>query len=212
MEVTPKNDASKSAYRSPSSPWESRNETPHQKLSDSLKARLKRTRRAFTSPFSVAKRLCVDVEDGQRIPSDSRTTDDDDDDDKNPPLISLPADVNAQEAGPGSEKFSGTVPGPAHTHGENVAQRRERLSREVKDKTETLRRLRMVKMYRIKNDLAQLQTLIDKWRRCAQNALYELQSEVPVLGRKASLSELVDLFGLDEKILHFDRTEDDFAS
>ncbi|XP_061644994.1 swi5-dependent recombination DNA repair protein 1 homolog isoform X2 [Phyllopteryx taeniolatus] len=182
MEVTPKNDTSKSAYRSPSSPWESRNETPHQKLSASLKARLKRTRRAFTSPFPVAKRLCVDVEDGQ------------------------------PEARPGSEMFSGMIPGPAHTHAENLAQRRERLGRQVKDKTETLRRLRMVKMYRCKNDLTQLQTLIDKWRSCAQNALYELQSDVPVEGRKASLSELIDLFGLDEKILHFDRTEDDFAS
>ncbi|XP_061545405.1 swi5-dependent recombination DNA repair protein 1 homolog [Phycodurus eques] len=209
MEVTPKNNTSKSAYRSPSSPWESRNETPHQKLSASLKARLKRTRRAFTSPFPVAKRLCVDVEDGQPVPLDSRTTDDDN---KNPPLISPSADVNVQEARPGSEMFSGMIPGPAHAHAENLAQRRERLGRQVKDKTETLRRLRMVKMYRSKNDLAQLQTLIDKWRSCAQNALYELQSDVPVEGRKASLSELIDLFGLDEKILHFDRTQDDFAS
>lgn len=62
------------------------------------------------------------------------------------------------------------------------------------------------------NDLTQLQTLVDKWRSCAQAALYELQSEVSIEGRKASLSELIDLFGLEDGILHFDRTEEDFTT
>ncbi|KAM9809219.1 swi5-dependent recombination DNA repair protein 1 homolog [Syngnathus typhle] len=205
MEVTPKNVSTKSVYNcSPTSPCGIA-ETPQQKLSTSLKEHLKRTRRSFTSPFSVAKRLCVDDEDDQRIPSCSQTTDDD--------VHKIPPQsANCQEHRPGSEKCSWRIPGPAHSHPEDFAQRRQRLGREVKDKTETLRRLRMVKMYRSKNELAQLQSLIDKWRSCVQNALYELQSDVPVEGRKASLSELIDLFGLDEKILHFDRTEEDFAS
>lgn len=58
----------------------------------------------------------------------------------------------------------------------------------------------------------QLRILIDKWRSCAQAALCELQSDVSIQGGKASLSELIDLFGLDESILHFDRSEEDFAS
>lgn len=62
------------------------------------------------------------------------------------------------------------------------------------------------------NDLTQLQMLIDKWRSCAQAALYELQSEVSIEGRNASLLEMIDLFGLDDSILHFDRTEEDFKS
>ncbi|XP_019747300.1 swi5-dependent recombination DNA repair protein 1 homolog [Hippocampus comes] len=209
MEATPKNVLSKSVYCSPSSPCGS-SETPQQKLSSSLKVRLKRTRRSFTSPFSVAKRLCVDEEDGQQVPAHSRIAGDDDD--KNPPLISLSVGANYQEATPGSEKFSRRIPGPAHSHLEDLAQRRERLSKEVKVKTETLRRLRMVKMYRSKNNLAQLQILIDKWRSCAQKALRELQSDARVEGREASLSEVIDLFGLDEKMLHFNRTEEDFAS
>ncbi|XP_077439061.1 swi5-dependent recombination DNA repair protein 1 homolog [Vanacampus margaritifer] len=200
MAVTPKN----VSYSSPSSPCGS-NEAPQQKMSASLKARLKKTRHYFTSP--VAKRLRVDDGDGQRLPSHSRTTTDDGDY-KNPPLNSL-SNANSQE---GSEKISGMTPGPAHSRTEDFAQRRERLGREVKDKTETLRRLRMVKMYRSKNDPARLQTLIDKWRSCAQNALYELRLHVPAEARQASLSELIDLFGLDEKILHFDRAEDDFDS
>ncbi|KAJ0067041.1 hypothetical protein NL108_007875, partial [Boleophthalmus pectinirostris] len=62
------------------------------------------------------------------------------------------------------------------------------------------------------NNLTQLQSLIDKWRSCAQAALYELQSEVTQDGKKASLSELIDLFGLEDNILHFDRTEEDFTT
>lgn len=62
------------------------------------------------------------------------------------------------------------------------------------------------------NDLTQLQILIDKWRSCAQAALYELQSEVAIAGRKADLSELIDLFGLDDSILCFDRAEEDFTT
>uniref|UniRef100_A0A8C9ZR42 Swi5-dependent recombination DNA repair protein 1 homolog n=1 Tax=Sander lucioperca TaxID=283035 RepID=A0A8C9ZR42_SANLU len=162
----------------------------NQKLSSSLKERLKRTRRSFTSPFSVAKRLCVDEEeDGQQVSADSRETV------NNPPPIMPNVDVKRNEERSG-----------------NFAQQRYQLRKEVKDKMETLRRLKMVKMYRSKNDLTQLQTLIDKWRSCAQAALYELQSDVPIDGRKASLSALIDLFGLDDGILHFDRTEEDFTT
>ncbi|XP_061824286.1 swi5-dependent recombination DNA repair protein 1 homolog [Nerophis lumbriciformis] len=207
MEVTPKNVTFESVCSSQSvsqtSPHDPA-ETPHQKLSASLKERLKRSRRSFTSPFRVAKRLCVDEEDGQALATDSQTTCNN----TNAPLVSSPADVKAQEARPRGGRFSGMSPGPS----EDLAQQRERLGREVKDKTETLRRLKMVKMYRSKNDLGQLQTLVDKWRSCAQEVLYQLQSDVPVDGRKASLSELIHLFGLDENILHFDRTQDDFLN
>ncbi|CAM9347049.1 unnamed protein product [Lampetra planeri] len=207
MEKTPKPDKVKSVYHSPGDPLQSspRGSKPHQKLSASLKERLKRSRRSFTSPFSVAKRLCVDEEEGRQVPAEPLETL------NNPPLITQCVDVNRNEAGSGSQRFSGTNPGPIRNPSKDLAQR-EQLSREVKDKTEKLRRLKMVKMYRSKNDLRQLQTLIDKWRSCSQAALYELQSEVPIDGRKASMSELIDLFGLDEGILHFDRTEEDFTS
>lgn len=213
MEITPKAAKLKSVYSLPcdsveSSPCEYKEEKHHQKLSSSLKERLKRTRRSFTSPFSVAKRLCVDEEedDGRQVSADSR------DMVNNPPLIVPSVDVNRNEETSGSEKFSGASPKPPHPPSKGFEQQRDQLRKEVKDKAETLRRLKMVKMYRSKNDLTQLQTLIDKWRSCAQAALYELQSDVTVDGRKASLSELIDLFGLDDGILHFDRTEEDFTT
>ncbi|XP_020486531.2 swi5-dependent recombination DNA repair protein 1 homolog [Labrus bergylta] len=211
MEITPKATKIKPVYSSPcdsveSSPSECKQEKHHQKLSSSLKERLKRTRRSFTSPLSVAKRLCVDEqeEDGRQVSADSRKTV------HNSPLIIPHVDVNRNEVRTGSESF-GPSPVPTRPPSQDLAQR-DQLRKEVKDKMETLRRLKMVQMYRSKNDLTQLQTLVDKWRSCAQAALYELQSDVPIDGRKASLSELIDLFGLDGGFLHFDRTEEDFTT
>ncbi|KAG7268496.1 hypothetical protein CRUP_000218 [Coryphaenoides rupestris] len=74
---------------------------------------------------------------------------------------------------------------------------RDRLRRQLRDRAEVLRRLHM--------------TLIDKWRGCAQAALYQLQTELPADGHKASLAQLLDHLGLDHKILHFDHAEDDFT-
>ncbi|XP_068577154.1 swi5-dependent recombination DNA repair protein 1 homolog [Cebidichthys violaceus] len=212
MEVTPKAAKLKPVCYSPrhsaeSSPCEYKEEKHHQQLSSSLKERLKRSRRSFTSPFfSVAKRLCVDdkeEEGGQQVSAETVN---------NPPLIVPDVDVNRNEEKPGSERFSGPIPKPTHPPSKDFTQQRDQLRKEVKDKMETLRRLKMVQMYRNKNDLTQLQTLIDKWRSCAQAALYELQSDVIGEGQKASLSGLIDLFGLEDGILHFDRTEDDFTT
>ncbi|CAN9499721.1 unnamed protein product [Ophioblennius macclurei] len=210
MEITPKSAKCHPTLHSPCSPAES---SPfgdsegkhHPKLSASLKERLKRTRRSFISPLSVAKRLCVDnleeEEDGRQVPADSPRQSA-----NSPPIAVRGVDVNSNE---GSESFAGHMPETTHLTPEEFAQR---LRKEVKDKMETLRRLKMVKMYRSKNDLTQLQTLIEKWRSCAQAALYELQSQVPIDGRKAELSELIDLFNLDDGILHFNRAEEDFAT
>ncbi|XP_030603268.1 swi5-dependent recombination DNA repair protein 1 homolog [Archocentrus centrarchus] len=208
MEITPKAAKLKTDYSSPCSSVESSpceyKEKRQPKLSASLRERLKRSRRSFISPLSVAKRLCVDEEEkkGQQVSADSREPV------NNPPVILGSVDVNRNEERTGSET-SGPGPKPIQCPSGDFAQH---LRKEVKDKTETLRRLKMVKMYRSKNDLTHLQTLIDKWRSCAQAALYELQSEITIDGRKASLSELIDLFSLDDSILHFDRTEEDFTT
>ncbi|XP_031612996.1 swi5-dependent recombination DNA repair protein 1 homolog [Oreochromis aureus] len=208
MDITPKAAKLQREYCSPCSSVESSPcdyKDKHQpKLSASLRERLKRSRRSFISPLSVAKRLCVDDEEnGQQVSADSQQPV------NNPPVILGSVDVNRNEERAGSKTLSGPAPKSTQCPSGDFAQC---LRKEVKDKTETLRRLKMVKMYRSKNDLTHLQTLTDKWRHCAQAALYELQSEVPIDGRKASLSELIDLFNLDDSILHFDRTEEDFTT
>lgn len=210
MEITPKTATKfRSVYSTPEedksgdvSPCVS-NEKSHQKLSASLRERLKRSRRSFTSPFSVAKRLCVDdEEDGaQQVTAAAEKTV------NNPPEIGHSVDLNSNVR---RSSYDSCV-APISDQSPDLTQLHQ-LRREVKEKTETLRRLKMVKMYRSKNDLTQLQSLIDKWRSCAQAALYELQSEVTRDGKKASLTELIDLFGLDVNILHFDRSEEDFTT
>ncbi|XP_015247279.1 PREDICTED: swi5-dependent recombination DNA repair protein 1 homolog [Cyprinodon variegatus] len=203
MEITPKADKLPCSLSSPcysveSSPSEFKEYKHRSGLSASLRERLKRTRRSFISPLSVAKRLCVDneeeEEDSKQVSADTSEIHSE--------------DAHRTKTMLGSEGQS-APPQPTQISSEDLALQ---LRKEVKEKTETLRRLKMVKMYRSKNDLMQLQTLIDKWRSCAQAALYELQSEIPIEGRKAELSELVDLFGLDDSILRFDRAEGDFTT
>lgn len=86
----------------------------------------------------MAKRLCVDdlEEDGQQVSAETVN---------NLPVIAQSVDVNRNQTGSLSERFSGTVPEP--TPSEDTVQQ---LKKEVKEKTETLRRLKMVKMYRSK--------------------------------------------------------------
>ncbi|XP_041722648.1 swi5-dependent recombination DNA repair protein 1 homolog isoform X1 [Coregonus clupeaformis] len=219
METTPKTTKSKSVYGTPcylkSSPCESSNVSvrkPKQQMSSSLKERLKRSRRSFTSPVSVAKRLNIDEDDKLPSTADKKTEHGAKTDrQKN-------IDINRNDTTPSKcpETRRAGVPCPmpesAQPTPTDLLQLGDQLKREVKERTETLRRLKMVKMYRSKNDLAQLRVLIDKWRSCSQAALYELQSDLPIDGRKASISQLIDLFGLEDRILHFDRTEEDFTN
>ncbi|XP_043110588.1 swi5-dependent recombination DNA repair protein 1 homolog [Puntigrus tetrazona] len=154
-------------------------------MSSSLKEKLKRSRHSFRSPLGVVKRLKIE-DDGQ--PGDD-------------------TDVNRNNVREQRDRSHHTAE-PAQ---KDPARQCEELRKAVKEKSETLRRLKMAKMYRKKNDLTQLQRLVDKWRSCAQSVLCELQSELPSEGKQVPLSQLIDSLGLDDKILHFDRTEEDFT-
>lgn len=119
----------------------------HQNLSTALKERLRRSRRSFTSPFSVAKRLCVDEEEeenGRQVSADQRETV------NNPSLITPSGDVNRNVVRLGRERLSGSIPKTTHLPFEDFTHQRDKLRKEVKNKMETLRRLKMVKMYRSK--------------------------------------------------------------
>lgn len=111
----------------------------HSGLSASLRERLKRTRRSFISPLSVAKRLCVDSEeeeDAPPAPAGSQET-----------ITVHTMDANRTEVKLGSERLPSLAPQPSHMSSGDLALQ---LRKEVKEKTETLRRLKMVKMYRSK--------------------------------------------------------------
>ncbi|XP_004749375.1 swi5-dependent recombination DNA repair protein 1 homolog isoform X1 [Mustela putorius furo] len=93
---------------------------------------------------------------------------------------------------------------------QGLSEERTKLMKQIEEKEDLLRRLKLVKMYRSKNDLSQLQLLIQKWRSCSQLLLYELQSAMSAENRKLSLTQLIDHYGLDDKLLHYNRSEEEF--
>ena len=64
-------------------------------------------------------------------------------------------------------------------------------------------------LFLFQNDLSQLQLLIEKWRSCSQQLLYELQSAMSA-NKKLSLIQLIDHYRLDDKLLHYNRNEEEF--
>ncbi|XP_071605433.1 swi5-dependent recombination DNA repair protein 1 homolog isoform X1 [Heliangelus exortis] len=191
-----------------------------QPMSAALRERLRKTRRSFNANFTVAKRLKIDTEEKDCAGADkgcmSKTT------------------TDCSRLQDGSESLDGN--GTGHTSFKSSLQandlcgsvekshvlqasfnlqqsleERVRLVKQVQEKEELLRRLKMVKMYRSKNNLSELQALIVKWRSSTQLMLYELQSAFSADGKKVSLTQLIDSFGLEDQLLHYSRTEEDFV-
>uniref|UniRef100_A0A672MYF3 Swi5-dependent recombination DNA repair protein 1 homolog n=1 Tax=Sinocyclocheilus grahami TaxID=75366 RepID=A0A672MYF3_SINGR len=189
IKLTPTNENTRSTAQSSSS-------RSSASMSSSLKEKLKRSRYSFRSPHSVVKRLKIADDDqpqaSQLGDTNHSLTDRDPDTDVNLNDTKEKVDCSLHTAEPAQKDSN---------------QQYEELRKAVKEKSETMRRLKMVRMYRKKNDLPQLQKLTDKWRSCAQSVLCELPTE----GKQVSLSQLIDNLGLDDKILHFDRTEEDFT-
>ncbi|XP_064631714.1 swi5-dependent recombination DNA repair protein 1 homolog [Lineus longissimus] len=101
----------------------------------------------------------------------------------------------------------GSLPCPVDNVDQLKKQRTALLTR-LNRKEELLRKLNMVKMYRAKNDLTELQVLIDKWRTVSQDALQEL---VDITNDpKPSLKELIDHLHLDYKFIGFNQEEETF--
>ncbi|XP_016314412.1 swi5-dependent recombination DNA repair protein 1 homolog isoform X1 [Sinocyclocheilus anshuiensis] len=196
IKLTPTNENTRSTAQSSSS-----RSSAAKSMSSSLKEKLKRSRYSFRSPHSVVKRLIIE-DDDQPQASQLGDTNHSLTDDRDPDT-----DVNRNDM---REKIYCSLHKAEPAQKDSI-QQYEELRKAVKEKSETLRRLKMVRMYRKKNDLTQLQKLTDKWRSCAQSVLCELQSELPTEGKQVSLSQLIDNLGLDDKILHFDRTEEDFT-
>nr|XP_023698344.1 swi5-dependent recombination DNA repair protein 1 homolog [Paramormyrops kingsleyae] len=184
-------------------------------MSASLRDRLKKSRRSFNASLSVAKRLKVDPEEDNRTDS-AGVKETENADMSNNELCERDhqTDITGNQTGKPATREGAPVsevPGDGREPEQSdLLQLRDTLRREVREKTETLRRLKMAKMYRRKNDLTQVTGLIHKWRHCCQAVLYELQAALPVNGQKASLSQLLDHLGLEDHVLHFDRSEDDF--
>ncbi|KFP75734.1 Swi5-dependent recombination DNA repair protein 1, partial [Acanthisitta chloris] len=191
-----------------------------QQMSAALRERLRKTRRSFNANFMVAKRLKIGTEEkacAAAAPSClpetgancSRLQDSSENLESNG-MGHTCFKSPLQESGPcGSSQNSDVL--QVELGQRQPLEEKVRLEKQVQEKEELLRRLKMVKMYRSKNNLSELQALIVKWRSSTQLMLYELQSAFSADGKKVSLTQLIDTFGLEDQLLHYSRTEEDFV-
>uniref|UniRef100_A0A7N4NHR3 Swi5-dependent recombination DNA repair protein 1 homolog n=2 Tax=Sarcophilus harrisii TaxID=9305 RepID=A0A7N4NHR3_SARHA len=94
---------------------------------------------------------------------------------------------------------------------QELLEEKMKLLKQVQEKEELLQRLKLTKMYRSKNNLSQLQSLIKKWRNSSQLLLFELQSTLSMENKKLSLTQLIDSYGLEDQLLHYNRIEEEFT-
>ncbi|XP_073541298.1 swi5-dependent recombination DNA repair protein 1 homolog isoform X2 [Phyllobates terribilis] len=179
-------------------------------MSASLRERLKKCRRSFNPTCTVAKRLKVDGDDSAVTPQCSSGSSLSKVSENNSTCVLIPGpsgiseDRALMEASPSKPDIS-----PCNNHQEMLREKK-RLQKRVQDKEERLRRLKMVKLYRSKNNLMELQSLIDKWRESSQLLLYEIQRALSAENKQIGLTQLIDNCGLDEKLLRYNRAEEDF--
>lgn len=192
-----------------------------QQMSTALRERLRRTRRSFNANFTVAKRLKIDTEEEKGSAGADTGC-----------LPETSADCsrlqdgseNLEGNGTGQTRFKSPLQesdpcGSAENSDvlqvdlglQQSLEEKAKLVKQVQEKEELLRRLKLVKMYRSKNNLSELQALIVKWRSSTQLMLYELQSAFSADGKKVSLTQLIDTFRLEDQLLHYSRSEEDFV-
>ncbi|XP_078421123.1 swi5-dependent recombination DNA repair protein 1 homolog isoform X1 [Cetorhinus maximus] len=206
-------------------------------MSASLRERLKKTRRSFNSPFIVPKRLKIDCqsEGGGSVGAGTDASDSQLSGEAystqagvttgTETLCSKLVDVQPETSAIGERlefhcAAMRNIQTPATSprldclsvipEQQQLLEEKERLQREVRKKEELLRRLKMVQMYRAKNNLAELGSLIEKWRKSSQTLLYELQVALST-DSKPTLTQLIDSLAVEDKLLRYNRLEEDFT-
>ncbi|XP_044518496.1 swi5-dependent recombination DNA repair protein 1 homolog isoform X2 [Gracilinanus agilis] len=197
-------------------------------MSATLRERLKKTRSSFNSCYALAKRLKVDTEENNSTTSKTATSSSDgscsgsSENCKNmekaaeeslylkDPLKDV--DVYRSESLEISSLPDNlpVVSEDRNTGKKELLEEKMELLKQVQEKEELLRRLKLTKMYRSKNDLSQLQSLIKKWRNSSQLLLFELQSTLSMENKKLSLTQLIDIYGLEDQLLHYNRIDEEF--
>ncbi|XP_008050279.1 swi5-dependent recombination DNA repair protein 1 homolog [Carlito syrichta] len=204
------------------------NSSQKQPMSATLRERLRKTRSSFNSCYNVVKRLKVENEENDQTFSEkpaSSTEENclefqesfkhiDSEFEESTHLKNTFRNINVCDAKPldtGSCSALQNVFINESLPNQGLNEEKAKLVKQIQEKEDLLRRLKLVKMYRSKNDLSQLQLLIKKWRSCSQQLLYELQSAMSEDNKKLSLTQLIDHCGLDDKLLHYNRSEEEFS-
>nr|XP_048294936.1 swi5-dependent recombination DNA repair protein 1 homolog [Myodes glareolus] len=208
--------------KSENPPSSQTNSSGKQPMSGTLKERLKKTRASSHSFCSVVKRLKVENEENDEAISEPGASSKekscsevqesvkrmDSESEKDSSESKNTRKSQSPDTGSSSALQSDSVSGNTR---ERLREEKAKLTKQVQEKEELLRRLKLVKMYRIKNNVAELEMLIKKWRRCSQRLLYELQSVMSEDDEKLSITELIDYYGVDETVVHYNRSEEEFT-
>ncbi|XP_004580285.2 swi5-dependent recombination DNA repair protein 1 homolog [Ochotona princeps] len=223
-----------SAVTSPSTPQtpvhppcSRRSSSGKQPMSATLRERLRKTRFSFNSSYSVVKRLKVDDEENDQhlsekppssmeencLESQERFKHKDREAKESTDLENTFRSINACDSASLVMRSDSALENELVKENlpkETLKEERTKLVKQIQEKEDLLRRLKLVKMYRSKNDLSQLQSLIKKWRSCSQLLLYELQLALSEENKKLSITQLIDHYGLDDKLIHYNRSEEEF--
>ncbi|XP_053162423.1 swi5-dependent recombination DNA repair protein 1 homolog [Hemicordylus capensis] len=199
-----------------------------QPMSATLRERLKKARRSFNATLTVAKRLKINEDNNcgaheEKVPRKEEPCSTSQDEGiclgkSSDETVCLKSALQERVLGEpeytGCNKTTQNSPQIALLRTDceqrELLEEKAKLVKQIQEKEELLRRLKLVKMYRSKNNPAELQSLIAKWRSSSQAMLYELQSALSTDGKKLSLTQLIDNFGLDDQLLHYIRTEETF--
>ncbi|XP_068741040.1 swi5-dependent recombination DNA repair protein 1 homolog isoform X2 [Montipora capricornis] len=87
--------------------------------------------------------------------------------------------------------------------------RRQRLLKTIQQKEDSLRKLRLVQMYRNKNDLSQLQALIDKWRAVSQDAAERLLDKIKA-DPLPTMSQLLAKLQVSKELIQYSEEDEAF--
>ncbi|XP_070608859.1 swi5-dependent recombination DNA repair protein 1 homolog [Erythrolamprus reginae] len=197
-----------------------------QLMSATLRERLKKTRRSFHSNFIVAKQLKIDDENNSNQKETTLSMEE-------PCSVShvedkclkkVPDETMCSKSSAEDRSLSEQSGYNKATHNSSevllgtdckqleLLEEKMTVMKQLQEKEDILRRLKLVKLYRTKNNSEELQLLISKWRKSSQAILYELQSALSTDNKKLSLTQLIDSFGLDDKLLHYIRTDEEFTA
>lgn len=167
-------------------------------MSSSLKARLKRMKSLRPSPMSTPHRQRVDKDSTVNASSPRKE-------------VTVPIPLNLTEDGPQQQQSSESITYEIDDckELESLLRWKKETQERITRKKEKLRKLKMVEMYRTKNNPEELTGLINKWREVSQEAIQDLRDGMPE--PKPKISDLLNHLQLDGKLLNFDFEEESFS-
>ncbi|XP_056004643.1 swi5-dependent recombination DNA repair protein 1 homolog isoform X2 [Ostrea edulis] len=86
---------------------------------------------------------------------------------------------------------------------------KSRLQSLIKDREDTLRKLKLVQFYQHKHDQNKMEELIRKWHQVCQEGLVDLLQLMPE--PKPTLTELIDHLGIDHSMISFNKEDQSFT-